>query len=845
MSVQYRCQNQKRAQILRDSAIPLNGIDYLAVLDQEAPADSPPQQTLLVRMLKATPWGLTVNNVQIEGGVRVTPVSVVWVIQASEAADAMNPLISTGTITAAEADFFAALPDAEQILVARTDSTGDFSTYRLKLAQSATNPAPPTGFDPILSQVDFSFKVDCPSEFDCETDLVCPPEIETAPQIDYLAKDFASFRRLMLDRLAVTMPDWQERNPADLGMALVEALAYAADYLSYYQDAVATEAYLGTARRRTSVRRHARLLDYAMHEGCNARAWVQARVNADNVTLPASSQLLTRVSGQPARLPPNSRAYEQSLAQNPTIFETMHEATFFVAHNQIEFYTWGEENCCLPTGATSATLLGHLPDLQAGGLLIFAEVRGSETGKAADADPARRHAVRLTHVTLSEDPLGGQFLDPPDLNPLPVTEIEWQIADALLFPLCLWVVDVPPEERSGSDPAQQPVSLALGNIVLADHGLTIQGEVLPTVLESARYRPTLEETNVTHRVKVAVDDETLAAKTLIAQNPRQALPAIVLTEGADTWAPQRDLLASGRFTPEFVVETENDGRAFLRFGDNVYGRRPPLGTTLSADYRVGNGLQGNVGAEAIAHVVSNDNGITAVHNPLPAVGGAAPESMAEVRLYAPQAFRTQERAVTEADYAAVAQRHPEVQRAVATRRWTGSWYTMFLTVDRRSGLPVDAAFEAALRLFLERFRLAGQDLEIDGPRFVSLDIAFIVCVEANYFRSDVKAALLETFSNADLPGGGRGFFHPDNFTFGQPVYLSQVVAAAMQVPGVRWVDTDHDSAKPNRFQRWGQSARGEFEAGQIDLGRLEIARLDNDPNAPENGKIEFIMEGGL
>ena len=74
------------------------------------------------------------------------------------------------------------------------------------------------------------------------------------------------------------MPQWQERNPADLGVALVELLAYVGDHLSYQQDAVATEAYLGTARRRVSVRRHARLVDYPMHDGCNARAWVQVQV---------------------------------------------------------------------------------------------------------------------------------------------------------------------------------------------------------------------------------------------------------------------------------------------------------------------------------------------------------------------------------------------------------------------------------------------------------------------------------------------------------------------------------------------------------------------------------------
>src|SRR4029077_7562637 len=91
---------------------------------------------------------------------------------------------------------------------------------------------------------------------------VCPTSPLAAPEIDYLAKDYASFRQLMLDRISVLSPQWKERNPADIGIALVELLAYAGDYLSYRQDAVATEAYLGTARRRVSVRRHARLVDY-------------------------------------------------------------------------------------------------------------------------------------------------------------------------------------------------------------------------------------------------------------------------------------------------------------------------------------------------------------------------------------------------------------------------------------------------------------------------------------------------------------------------------------------------------------------------------------------------------
>jgi len=127
---------------------------------------------------------------------------------------------------------------------------------------------------------------------------------------------------------------------------------------------------------------------------------------------------------------------------------------------------------------------------------------------------------------------------------------------------------------------------------------------------------------------------------------------------------------------------------------------------------------------------------------------------------------------------------------------------------------------------------------------VPLDILFSVCVKPGYYASDVKAALLETFSRYDSRDGHRGFFHPDNFTFGQPVYLSPLIAAAMQVPGVQWVDFSDRTNPLHRFQRWGRAANHELDNGEITIGRLEIARLDNDPNAPENGRIDFLMEGG-
>jgi len=140
-----------------------------------------------------------------------------------------------------------------------------------------------------------------------------------------------------------------------------------------------------------------------------------------------------------------------------------------------------------------------------------------------------------------------------------------------------------------------------------------------------------------------------------------------------------------------------------------------------------------------------------------------------VRQFAPQAFRVQERAVTDDDYAVAAMLDSRVQRAVGTRRWTGSWYTEFVTVDRQGGAGADPAFRAELAAELEPYRMAGSDVVVQPPAYVPLDIGLTVYVAAGYFRGTVKLGLIQAFSARDLPGGDRGFFHPGNFTFATPV----------------------------------------------------------------------------
>jgi hypothetical protein len=1082
------CDENRKAAILSSDSIALNGIDYLEVVD--ATATAPP--SLLIHCLKAVPTTLTPANIMILGGESVTGITAVSV--------------AVGTDPA--------------VLTVQTNQSGDFSTYTLRLVNSVTQAAGDPfevtdvlqGFDPQLAEATFSFKVDCGLDFDCNAQTDCSAAAAaTPPPINYLAKDYGSFRTLLLDRLSQLLPAWNNSTEADLGVMLAELIAYRGDLLSYRQDAIATEAYLATARSRISLRRHALLVDYHVHDGANARAWVHLDVGGGTGTGVFLDHTLTRfyttAPGMPANLAVGAGNEEAALAAGVQVFEPMQDAVLYPEHNLMTFYTWGDTRCCLPQGAVEATLSGSYPNLQPGDVLVFEEMLGPQTGNAADADLRHRCAVRLTQVATLDaygdplvDPLfaagaGMPLTNPATQAPTLVTEIQWAQDDALPFPLCISAIIV---NADGSESIAPEVSVAYGNVVLADHGLSLTGISVGTVPQPTlfypasatggpcttntpaplpvRFRPMLPDSPLTQAVplplagspvtpgvvmlpgtgSVSLTDSngfvcllvrpgnpvewpqffgvyiaqnaavsanidllvvyappsgaagsaglvvlealtnlsfkasdpnfianqinllsqllrvpagyvppakppaglpampillsdtgvltlsdtsnpavpylqvqptnpagwvqllgvvaqgnqsdptvfnlsvvydppggsvgvpvpvtmerffnlslatvsgtfqsaselisvqsfaqapnpSLAASDLMDYDPSDAVPAIALTgtfDGQSTpWTAQQDLLGSDETDQVFVVEIESDGAAMLRFAtpgepgaetEGTNGMVPDSGTVFTANYRIGNGTPGNVGAETLINLAAGDSRILRCTNPLPAQGGTDPESADQIRRRAPQGFLTPERSITLADYQTVAAANPQVDHAVASLRWTGSWYSVFLAVEPQGGGNLTPALKKTLKTSVDRFRLAGQDLELESPQYVSLQITLQITVDPDAFRSDVQQRLQQVLGDGVLPDGRKGLFHADNFTFGQTVYLSRVYAAARGVPGVVQVTA-------TQFQTQGIATTRYLAAGEIKLGTLQVARLENDPNFPDHGQLTLVLQGG-
>lgn len=838
------CCDTLRREATRISA--LNGIDFIEVIDNAAVIEADRQRFLHVHLLKdPAPVVYGLDQIVVSG-----PEGDIEVLT-----------VQTG------------LGPQLNIVVVELIGPGGFEPHTLSIRRGLLDDRPPIELDPQLARVTFSFKVECPSDFDCITPCSCPDDIRPLPEISYLARDIDSFRKTMLDRIATLQPTEPQPHVVDQKMAVIDALAVLADGIAYQQDAAHSEAYLMRLQHRVSARRLGKLIDYDLDEGQNARTFVHMAVDGD--TLPIGplfepvvgigTAFTTRLPGNGVRLP----ADPALLAAAPIVFEAMTALeSLFAAHSRMTFYTWSDQRCCLPRGATSATLAGHFPDLDAGMFLAFEEVVGPRTGNPADSDRSNRPVVRLTSVNAFASP-AVPLVDP--VTGAQVTEIAWNQADALERTLTL---SAETDEEFGRIYLPE-VSVARGNIVLADHGRTIQAENLgavPTPLQSwapkfgpiavassahgchdevcererperitPRYQPTLRQSPLTFAAPFVAN---AAARAVLAATgtPQPALSLVgTLNAVSEPYAAQRDLFGSDAIARDVVPEIDNQGRAALRFGNDVNGLRPNEGTAFVATYRVGLGPLGDIGEDRIAHIRSDLPAITGVRNMTPGRGGRRPETIKEMRRRAPYAFRRQDRAVTRGDHDEMAARFlpPEgpLQGTVTDIMHTGSWHTVFLTADRRNGLPVTPAFETELRAHMERYRMAGRDLEVEGPIGVPIEIDMEVCVCPNHLRGHVKAAVLERLSNRVLADGALGAFHPDRLRFGQTLYLSPLIALVQSVEGVTAVTV-------TLFQRFSDPAASGLAAGWLAFGRREIARLDNDPGHPGNGVLRLSMKGG-
>jgi predicted phage baseplate assembly protein len=240
------------------------------------------------------------------------------------------------------------------------------------------------------------------------------------PVIDYVGKDYESFKQGMLGQAPLLLPEWTDRDESDFGVVLIELFAYAADILSHYQDQVANEAYLPTATQRRSVTELLRLIDYQIDPGLAAVTHLHLAASADVTVDETRLPFAVKTAGRPG--------------EPDATFEVTHPFTLRALNSAIDL----SAVTALAAGTAAVALPGTAHALGEGDAIYLEETTTTATG-----EPRVRHSP-LLEVT------GVRALDATS------DEVTW----------------LPPLAEP-FDPASTKLH---GNNLLATHGRTITDE---------------------------------------------------------------------------------------------------------------------------------------------------------------------------------------------------------------------------------------------------------------------------------------------------------------------------------------------------------------------------------
>jgi hypothetical protein len=345
------------------------------------------------------------------------------------------------------------------------------------------------------------------------------------------------------------------------------------------------------------------------------------------------------------------------------------------------------------------------------------------------------------------------------------------------------------------------------NVALATHGETVQ-EVLGSGDAGRAYqRFTLRQPPLTY---------------VGASTPSGSESTLRIRVNDLLWHEVATLYGRGPQEHIFITRSDDEGKTTVQFGDGITGARLPSGQdNVRAVYRKGNGLGGLVKAEQLSLLLTRPLGVKAVVNPKAAAGADDPESLDDARRNAPLTVLTLDRAVSLQDYEDFASAFGGIAKALSTWTWDKQTRRVLLTVAGPNGLSVDPTTSDYL---LKALQAAGDpfvNVQVKSYRPAFFKLAGTLIVSPDALPDKVLVAVEQVL---------RTQFSFDARAFGQPVMLSEVIAAIQNVDGIVAVDLDklHRADAPATLQPRLLAALPET-VGDGDVASAELLTLDPAP----------------
>lgn len=260
--------------------------------------------------------------------------------------------------------------------------------------------------------------------------------------------------------------------------------------------------------------------------------------------------------------------------------------------------------------------------------------------------------------------------------------------------------------------------------------------------------------------------------------PTGRLTTLQVTANSVAWTEVPSLYQQTPSARVFATLNQPAGHTDVLFGDGVEGATLPTGqNNIQANYRIGSGLSGNVGAGSITTLVDRPLGVSGVNNPQAATGGQDPQSVDDIRENAPLFVLTLGRAVSITDYQNFAQSFAGIAKAYAIWIPSGPGRGVFITVAAAGGSALPPGNPTLDNLITSLHSYGNPLIPINVQSFLETLFSLSADIKCDpaYDPDAVKANVLQQL---------RQSYSFNARTFGQGVSADEVAAFIQAVPGV-------------------------------------------------------------
>jgi len=412
------------------------------------------------------------------------------------------------------------------------------------------------------------------------------------PPVSLVARDFNTIRDALIGHVQTFFGDDQDDFlESNLGIMILEMVAFIGDNISFYIDRSSNEAFLPTAQSRRNVLNLVKLVGFVPRTATPALVPLQAlfqAVQAATTTINAGTQVTD----------PNGTIYE--ILQNVNIPAGVLDSRAVVVTAEVLITAPGV------TTVFSLQLLNL--NINKNSIAMTHTVPGP-----------------TTHTDGVDDGNGG----------LSGTNIASGTIDY----------------DTGEIEITYTVAPAVGTDILISYTF----EVPITAFEGQSASDTFSSDGTGFQELKLTQTPVLVDPLIRTTLPVPDAAPITVKVDAVVWTRVESFVTAGPTSEVYVLEIDENDNVTIQFGDNIQGKIPPQGIgNVVIDYRIGGGLVGNIAINFIDTSINGTSGgnpvSLTIRNPERGSGGAERQSTAEIKLEAPRFARTNDTGTTEEDF---------------------------------------------------------------------------------------------------------------------------------------------------------------------------------------------------